>query len=148
SLTALADEQAIRESLFSQPENDLAYFFAFHKDSLFAWSDNDVLFAKDDVDSLPQGSLLKLKNGWYELLKLNKGDLHLYAAVLIKHEFAYQNKFLVNSFSPKLKIPGTYNFYTYPAVGTLPVKNMDGRALFYISPGDNGNAAGIFSLSG
>src|SRR5688572_2333045 len=60
----------------------------YDKDSLIYWSDNSVLI--DTLhDHIPFGvSLQKLKNGWYQVIKI-KGNVNVfYGLYLVKSEYA------------------------------------------------------------
>ncbi len=138
-LEALSSNDTLKEKIFNRHEDNLISYFAYLKDSLFAWSDNDMLISQEEADSLPSGSIVKLRNGWYEIFKATKGDQHFYSTLLIKSEFAYQNKFLINSFNQELKIPDSYSFFLFPFMGSVPVSNGLGKILFYLTAGETGN---------
>jgi len=39
--------------LFNEHTNNVMSAFAYIKDSLFAWSDNDAILSQDEADTLP-----------------------------------------------------------------------------------------------
>ena len=52
--------------------------------------------------------LVKLKNGYYEVIRHPKNaysPFQLYALILIKNNFLYENKYLKNEFNKKLSVP-------------------------------------------
>lgn len=83
------------EDLF---EREGMVFLIFENDSLRFWTDHTV--AVDNY--LPRnnflGKIVKLPNGWFAIEKLSEGEKKLFALILLKHEYAYQNKYLVNEF--------------------------------------------------
>lgn len=95
------------ESLF---EREGLVFLIFENDTLRFWTDNRV--AVDNLRSRNNfsGKIVKLPNGWFSIEKLFVGPTkgtdsvfqrrkkELFALILLRKEFAYQNKYLVNEF--------------------------------------------------
>jgi len=83
------------ESLF---DREGLVFLVFVNDTLRFWTDNRV--AVDNLRSRNNfsGKIVKLPNGWFAIEKLSVGEKELFALILLKKEFGYQNKYLVNEF--------------------------------------------------
>ena len=83
------------ENLF---EREGLAFLVFENDTLRFWTDNKV--AVDNLRSRNNfsGKIVKLPNGWFSIEKLTVDKKELFALILLKKEFAYQNKYLVNEF--------------------------------------------------
>ena len=83
------------ENLF---EREGLEFLIFENDSLRFWTDNTV--AVDQ--SLPKNDfgnkIARLPNGWFGIERLESGNKKLFALILLKREYAYQNKYLTNEF--------------------------------------------------
>lgn len=72
-------------------------FFIYKNEELISWTDNKLYitprFKSDDEIAL-------LKNGWYRKKSMKKDSVYIIGAFLIKNEFPYENKDLVNRFHP------------------------------------------------
>jgi len=92
------------ESLF---EREGLVFLIFENDSLCFWTDNtiavDNFLSRNNLNS----KIVKLPNGWFKVVKLSAGKKELFGLVLLKREYAYQNKYLVNEFQREFALsPG------------------------------------------
>ncbi|MFN8276092.1 MAG: HAMP domain-containing sensor histidine kinase [Chitinophagales bacterium] len=101
-------------------------------------SDSLIYYTTNDVDApaisgLPSGdSLMHLKNGWYYVQKQTVGTFDVAALALIKNDYPFENKFLRNAFPPCFKIPAQYTISEFALKGALPVRNIEGRQLFWL----------------
>jgi len=78
--------------------NDLA-ILVYIKDSLVFWSDNSIPFLLNYyTKNNDHSDILRLKNGWYDLHKKNRGDSLIVGLILLKHEYLFQNDYLKNEF--------------------------------------------------
>ena len=93
----------------------------YDKDSLIYWNDNTVEIPDNTIKSINEEKLLLLGNGWYDCIKKDYGQISILSLILIKHEYAYQNEYLDNTFYKDFKISqsvgiqkekGLYNIYT------------------------------------
>jgi two-component system, NtrC family, nitrogen regulation sensor histidine kinase NtrY len=96
-----SEKHGYYESLF---EREGLVFLIFEDDSLRFWTDNTV-----SVDNLLsrnnfKDNIVKLPNGWFEVVKLQAGKKELYALILLKREYAYPNKYLANEFQREFSL--------------------------------------------
>src|SRR6185312_8013485 len=78
-------------------------FFIYENDSLQFWTDNHPAVENYMLNVCLEKKIVKLKNGYYQVIRHSQNaysSFQLYALVLIKNSFAYQNKYLRNSFNP------------------------------------------------
>jgi two-component system nitrogen regulation sensor histidine kinase NtrY len=83
-------------------------FFIYENDSLQFWTDNHPAVENYMLNICLEKKIVKLKNGYYEVIKHSENkysSFQLYALILIKNGFAYQNKYLKNSFNRYLDLP-------------------------------------------
>ena len=83
-------------------------FFIYDNDSLQFWTDNHPAVENYMLNVCLEKKIVKLKNGYYEVVKHSRNaysPFQLYALILIKNGFAYQNKYLRNSFNKYLDLP-------------------------------------------
>ena len=89
------------ESLF---EREGFVFLIFENDSLRFWSDNTVSVASLLSQNHFSGKIVQLPNGWFAVEKISSAKKDLFALILLKREYAYQNKYLVNEFQRDFNI--------------------------------------------
>jgi len=83
-------------------------FFIYENDSLQFWTDNHPAVENYMLNVCLEKKIVKLKNGYYQVIRHSQNaysPFQLYALVLIKNNFAYQNKYLRNSFNPYFNLP-------------------------------------------
>jgi two-component system, NtrC family, nitrogen regulation sensor histidine kinase NtrY len=81
--------------------------FIYENDSLLYWTDNRVAVENYMLNVCLEKRLVKLKNGFYEVIRHPKNvysPFQLYALVLIKNAFPYENKYLKNEFNENLSL--------------------------------------------
>lgn len=83
------------ETLF---EREGLVFLIFERDTLRFWTDNTVAVDNYLPKNNLEGKIVKLPNGWFAIQKLEKGEKILFALILLKREYSYQNKYLVNEY--------------------------------------------------
>jgi len=95
-----------------QQKHGFSFFYFDLKDTLTDrdrpqyWSDNETPLLSDvNIDSIKNGSLIRLPNGIYEAFVKESNYKKIVGLLLLKKDYAYENKFLVNSFNPKLGLP-------------------------------------------
>lgn len=83
------------ESLF---EREGLEFLIFENDTLKFWTDNTVAvdhyLPANDFDN----KIARLPNGWFGVERHVTGNKKLFALILLKREYSYQNKYLTNEF--------------------------------------------------
>ena len=83
------------ESLF---EREGLVFLVFESDSLRFWTDNTVAVGSILSQNNFKDKIVKLPDGWFEVEKLSSGKNEMFALILLKREYAYENKYLTNEF--------------------------------------------------
>ena len=79
--------------------------------------------------------LVKLKNGYYEVIRHPKNaysSFQLYALVLIKNNFPYENKYLKNEFNKRLRIPDGVLINDNEQNHFIQISNYQGLPVFSI----------------
>ena len=77
----------------------------YSKDSLKFWSDNKIPGKIIYDRNLFKNSFTKFKNAYFEIIKLEKNEIKIIGLILIKHEYPYQNKYLLNNFQSDFNVP-------------------------------------------
>ncbi len=99
-------------------------------DTLKYWSDNIAPVNSIYDDKIFTNNISHLENGWYKIINTKYNNTIIIGLLLIKHDFPYQNDYLINNFqkdfalSPETSIflkSGEYNIY-----------DLDGKFLFSI----------------
>ena len=102
-------------------ENEGFVMLVYKNDSLLYWSSNAI-----PVTHLWDKNVFNLKighfeNGWYEIRKREVNSIKTVGLLLIKHDFKYQNDYLINNFQDDFKLysntsvnkeKGAFNIYT------------------------------------
>ncbi|MBI3500262.1 MAG: GHKL domain-containing protein [Bacteroidetes bacterium] len=73
-------------------------FLIFENDTLRFWTDNMVAVDNHLSHTNFNEKIVKLPNGWFHVEKISSGKKDLFALILLKHQYNYQNKYLVNEF--------------------------------------------------
>ena len=81
-------------------------FLIFENDTLRFWTDNTVAVDNRLSQNNFNEKIVKLPNGWFEAVKFHAGKKELVALVLLKRDYAYQNKYLSNEFQDEFDISG------------------------------------------
>ncbi len=111
---------------------------AYFNDTLIYWTDNLVPSeAVINSDTKDVNSLVYLKNGYYELRTYEKTPWTIYAYILIKSDYRYQNEYLSNSFNKYLDIPFNAEFKSIP--DKINIKSDEGNFLFSVVVPENIN---------
>ena len=106
--------------------------FYYRNDSLLHWTNNMVLpFASSNVIE-ETTSLIKLKNGWYQVSKHSDTSTKetTLGLVPVKYDYPFENKFLQNRFALGLNVPNNIALTDQKIQGSIPVKNLKGETIF------------------
>ena len=109
-------------------------YFIYNNDSLTLWTSNSVPISTIRDTNISNGNIVLLANGWYKFEFLTAGSSVYVASMLIKKEFNYENKDLINAFSPHL-LPDFKGKISLSGDG-YPVHNKYGKPIFSIEPAD------------
>ena len=146
-LTPMLEGPRFNERMFASTleRTDPGYkaaYFVFEGRQLKYWTDNEtkpdssLLFR--DVDA----KVMLFGNGWYYVSVRSLGGRTLFGMLLLRHQYALQNRFLVNRFREDLLLPDGAELNMDRANGSYPVKLKNGRTVFSVTfdGEDNGEA--------
>jgi two-component system nitrogen regulation sensor histidine kinase NtrY len=135
-LKGLNEEEVL--SYFNEHESELAEkglsFFMFEGTELKSWSTSAVPEPEMIPEHFQSGPCILLANGWYLIDKVEHGNRHLYGLFLIKHEYHYQNRYLVNDFHSCFPIKEHPQILFAETEQTIPIYQAEGDVLFYMAP--------------
>lgn len=109
------------------------YVHIFRNDSLEYWNTNQVPISRFADIHFPAEGILHLQNGWYFSKYLKHKEYLICASFLIKHEYEYENKELVNSFSKAFDVPFDANI-SLDEENQYDIRDAKGNYLFSILP--------------
>jgi two-component system, NtrC family, nitrogen regulation sensor histidine kinase NtrY len=105
------------------------YFFLYHKDSLILWSSNSVSIPERPGE-MPSARFFQLHNKWFLKDSLVFNEYTVFAFILIKNDYAYENRVLQGGFQDKFNLSPDVRIY-YPGVDSLnAVYSQSGEFLF------------------
>src|SRR5690606_18072949 len=81
----------------------------YRNDSLVLWNTNQLPIIRFADIHFPSEGLLHLQNGWYYAKMKEVDDYVICCSFLIKQDYSYVNKDLINDFPPELFLPFTAN---------------------------------------
>jgi two-component system, NtrC family, nitrogen regulation sensor histidine kinase NtrY len=81
--------------------------FIFRNDSLVYWSTNEIpgIESLSGLQKSGDTSVVRLKNGWFELMFSRTGRTTLTGLILIKHSFPNKNSYLSENFQADFQVP-------------------------------------------
>jgi signal transduction histidine kinase len=130
----------------------------YENDTLKFWSDNSIAVENWIKEVCLDTKMVKLHNGWFEVMKPNTNSSTtktIVGLILIKNEYPYQNKYLVNEFQKDFAVPAETKLIANFPNATNQVKNINNDYLFSLefNPANNSVAlnsyfALIFNLFG
>jgi two-component system nitrogen regulation sensor histidine kinase NtrY len=102
-ISKLNGQEAYRDFFLNSTHNEsgFAYYLLVAGTSKL-WSDNEPAVSDSSLLSAQQGKLLRLTNGDFLAYKKQWKDTTLIGFILIRHNYDYQNKYLINNFNPAL----------------------------------------------
>lgn len=125
-------------------------FYLLKNGKPYLWTDNGMPKVQSVINSITEGMVARLGNGWYEVSHLAKGPYVLYTFHLIKHDYERQNEFLKDRFHKKFGISDQFDFDFTASEDAYPVYDEEGHYLFSLKRVKdnyfNGILAWIFSL--
>ncbi len=110
-------------------------FHVYRNDSLIYWNTNQLPIIRFADIHFPSNGILHLQNGWYCAKTIEVGDYLVCCSFLIKQEYSYENRELINSFSPGLELGFAASLSVEEDHG-YPVKLKDKSFAFSIVPSE------------
>ena len=108
----------------------------YRNDSLLFWNTNQLPIIRFADIHFPADGIIHLQNGWYYSKTVKNGPYTICGSFLIKHDYSYENKDLINEFVPKLKMPfkAQISLEQHPDYNIVNEKN---EFLFSLIPADH-----------
>ncbi len=122
------------EELWIKPRKwDEINIHIYRNDSLIYWNTNQLPIIRFADIHFPTNGILHLQNGWYYAKTIEVNKQLICASFLIKNDYSYENKDLVNEFSSSLFL--TFDTYiTFEQEYGYQIFSNDERYLFSIHP--------------
>ncbi len=120
----------------------------YENDTLKFWSDNSIAVENWLKEVCLDTRMAKLRNGWFEVMRPYSDASTakvIIGLILIKNEFPYQNKYLVNEFQKNFHVPAETKLVVNPLVTKSQIKNCNGDYLFSLELFNDGSYAGLGS---
>jgi len=129
--------KGLENDRFNEIINKPYIILVYAKDKLIFWNKNIAIPSDFLASALDIGSnWIKLDNGYYEIsksVKLASGNaLTLLRLIPIHSNFNVQNNYLKNRFHKLFEIPEYFDMSLNIEEGGSPVRNPDGKVLFYL----------------
>ena len=108
-------------------------FHVYRNDSLIYWNTNQLPILRFAEIHFPSNGILHLQNGWYCAKTMEVGDYVVCGSFLIKQDYSYENRELINAFSADLELPFLASLSAEEEQGSQ-IKMNDGSFAFSIIP--------------
>lgn len=113
----------------------------YQGDTLKYWSDNSAAVENYMLQVCLDQRMTRLQNGWFEtILRTDNAGRTYVGLLLIKHEYAYENQYLVNSFAKGFRMPPETEIVLGEPSSTNSVNASDGTYLFSLEFKQQGNS--------
>lgn len=117
----------------------------YHNDSLIYWNTNQVPVSRFADIHFPSQGILHLQNGWYFGKVKKKGEYVYCASFLIKRDYSYENKELINQFVAPFELP--FSAYISMEEGSgFPIYNNKKEYVFSVLPNEYQTSKGVESV--
>jgi two-component system nitrogen regulation sensor histidine kinase NtrY len=83
-------------------------FYVIQNSKIIYWSDNEPVVSSDDLNSNEQGKVLSLPNGDFLFYSETFEDKKIVGLILLRHNYDYENKYLVNGFNQSLGLSASF----------------------------------------
>ncbi len=127
-----ADSQYHEYFIHSDQQHHGFTFFYFQNGMLRHWSDNEVTLPENlSGKKINDGTVLNLSDGIYEAFETDTDGKKIVGLILIRKNYAYENKFLISHFNPVLDLDQQFE----PAAkkADFDLKSASGKLLTGIS---------------
>ncbi|MCH2223610.1 MAG: ATP-binding protein [Crocinitomicaceae bacterium] len=105
----------------------------YSNDSLVFWNTNQLPIIRFADIHYPAEGILHLQNGWYYAKILEIDDFLICASFILKHDYTYENKELVNQFSAPFSLPFSASISLEEEIG-YQIKDGNGDFVLSIVP--------------
>ena len=121
----------------------------YENDTLKFWSDNSIAVENWVKEVCLDSKMAKLHNGWFEVVRPHTNSTTTKAIVglvLVKNEYPYQNKYLINEFQKDFAVPAETKLITDNPNASNGVKNYTGEYLFSLEFNPANNSVSLISF--
>lgn len=105
--------------------------FLYRNDTLVYWSDNNVHAENTPDKKLLSGPFMHYANGWFRIITKEDRNLKAIGLALVKHDFPYQNDYLVNDFQKDFDLTSNVLLDTIP--GSINISTNSGEFIFSLN---------------
>ena len=120
----------------------------YENDTLKFWSDNSIAVENWVKEVCLDSQMAKLHNGWFEVVRPHTNantTKAIVGLVLVKNEYPYQNKYLVNEFQKDFAVPAETKLITDNPNASNDVRNYNGDYLFSLEFNPANNSVSLAS---
>lgn len=110
-------------------EQEDIFLFYYHKGQLAYWADHTVPLRSNRIPRV-KSPIYQTVNSTYVTKNLPTEDGLLYALILIKTEYPYENDYLENRYAKDFNLDPGIELQRQPAPGLSDIKNLNGEYLF------------------
>ncbi|MBI1838285.1 MAG: GHKL domain-containing protein [Flavobacteriia bacterium] len=110
-------------------------FHVYRNDSLVFWNTNHLPILRFADIHFPSDGMVHLQNGWYYAKTMKYKNYVLCASFLIKNDYPYENKSLINDFSTHFSLPFSAYIVLEQETG-FPIYSKNRDYLFSILPNE------------
>jgi len=129
----LENADQLKDFNTSDQDNDSDFpVFIYRHDSLLHWHSSSVEIVNSINDYEDGSQFVKLKNGFYLLIKKSKGEWSAIGLVPVYSSFEIENKYLENRFLIR-HIPSTVQLRLMGEENSLAIHDQSGAELFFIT---------------
>lgn len=117
-------------------ENEGLALLIYENDTLKFWSDNSIAVENWRKEVCLDTKMVKLHNGWFQVMKPETNATTaktVIGLILIKNEYPYQNKYLVNEFQKDFAVPPDTKLIANPFNSANEIKNINHEYLFSLA---------------
>ena len=107
----------------------------YRNDSLIYWNTNQLPILRFADIHFPTTGILHLQNGWYYAKMIEINEQVMCVSFLVKKDYSYENKELINEFSAKLHLSFT-TYITFEQENGYPIYSKEKKYLFSIHPNE------------
>lgn len=107
----------------------------FRNDSLIYWNTNQLPILRFADIHFPSNGVIHLQNGWYYAKMIEVKKQVVCISFLIKHDYSYENKELINEFPNSLSVPFS-TYITFEQENGFPIYSKDKKYLFSVHPNE------------
>ncbi len=156
ALAKLAETQNYNQLFANKPESyntlleqEGLVLLLYENDTLKFWSDNSIAVENWMKEVCLDTKIAKLHNGWFEVMKPASNAAtakRIVGLILIKNDYPYQNKYLVNEFQKDFAVPSETKLTANSPNTSGQVKNLNNEYLFSLQFNSAGSTTALFSF--